>query len=110
MQLADASQDGVPVLCMTGRLDAVSAPAVEQRLLQAARTGPGLVLDLAGVDYTSSAGLRLLLKAAKEAKATGHRFVLAAMRPTVLEVLTVSGFTSIIASYPTRAEAIGAMG
>ena len=73
MQLADASQDGVPVLCMTGRLDAVSAPAVEQRLLQAARTGPGLVLDLAGVDYTSSAGLRLLLKAAKEAKAADEK-------------------------------------
>ncbi len=108
MQLADASQDGVPVLCMTGRLDAVSVPTVEQRLLQAARSG--LVLDLAGVDYTSSAGLRLLLKAAKEAKAAGSRFVLAAMRPTVLEVLTVSGFTSIITSYPTRAEAIGAMG
>ncbi len=109
MQLADATEDGVAVLCLNGRLDAVSVPVIEQRILQAARLGPALVLDLSGLDYTSSAGLRLLLRAAKEAKTAGKRLALAAMRPTVSEVLTVSGFSTIIASYPSRAEAVGAV-
>ncbi len=111
MQLEEATEDGVAVLSLSGRLDAMTVPSIEQQLLQAAaHRRPGLVLDLSGLDYTSSAGLRLLLRTAKQARAAGVRIALAALRPTVGEVLAVSGFSSIIDSYPTRAEAVEAVG
>lgn len=110
MQVEEVTEADVAVLCMTGRLDALTTPGVEQRLLASARSGRPLVLDLGGMEYTSSAGLRLILKAAKEARAAGGRLALAAMRPAVREVITVSGFSSIIDTYPTRAEAVAALG
>jgi anti-anti-sigma factor len=106
----DESRDGdVLVLSLSGRLDAVSSPAVEARLLDAVRRSSAVVLDLSGLDYVSSAGLRILLKTAKEAKAAQSRFALAALRPAVHEVFEVSGFFSILAAYPSLAEAVAAV-
>ena len=55
-----------------------------------------LVADLSEVDYTSSAGLRVLLGAAKATRAQGGDIRLAGVRPDVLKVLALSGFTSIL--------------
>ena len=77
--------------------------------LDESRDGGVLVLDLAGLDYVSSAGLRVLLKAAKEARAAGSRFALAGLRPAVREVFEVSGFFAVLTAYPTRAEALAAL-
>jgi anti-anti-sigma factor len=55
-----------------------------------------LVGNLAGVDYTSSAGLRALLETVKDARHHGGDLRLAAVRPDVLRVLELSGFTSIM--------------
>ena len=54
----------------TGRIDASNAPSVEAELLAAIETsGPALIIDLSGLGYMSSAGLRVMLVAAKRAKA-----------------------------------------
>src|SRR5689334_20338782 len=106
----DESQDGdALVLTLTGRLDAVTSPPVEARLLEAVRRSPGVVLDLSGLDYVSSAGLRILLKAAKQAKGAKSRLALAALRPAVHEVFEVSGFFSLLDAYPSRREALAAV-
>jgi anti-anti-sigma factor len=57
---------------------------------------PRLVGNLAGVDYTSSAGLRALLETVKESRQHGGDLRLASVRPEVLRVLELSGFTSIL--------------
>jgi anti-anti-sigma factor len=66
-----------------------------------------LLLDFTELDYVSSAGLRVLLIAAKRVKACQGRLAICALRPDVLEVFEISGFTKIFSLYPTRAQALG---
>ena len=80
-----------------GRLDATNAATVETELLALLGSGGGqLQLDLAGLDYISSAGLRVLLVVAKAAKAKGGKLSLRAPQPQVLEVIRISGFDRIL--------------
>jgi anti-anti-sigma factor len=107
MQMTDIEMGGTAVLALDGRLDSVTAPAVEARLVALLARGP-VVADLAAVRYVSSAGLRVLLKAAKDAKAAGTRFAVCGMQAAVREVFEVSGFDRVIPAFPTAAEATGA--
>jgi anti-anti-sigma factor len=71
---------------------------------------PRLVGNLAGVDYTSSAGLRALLETVKDARQHGGDLRLAAVRPDVLRVLELSGFTSIMQVFDDVETAIASFG
>ena len=89
-----------------GRIDGTNAAAAEsdvKTLLSEA--GPNLVFDLTSVDYLSSAGLRVVLVAAKTSRAGGGKTVLAGARPAVQEILKMSGFDRIVESAPTVQEA-----
>jgi anti-sigma B factor antagonist len=90
------SESGV-VLHATGRVDSRTAALLQEPLLQAAEapTG-GVALDVAGVSYMSSAGLRALLLAAKALQKRGERLRLLSVPPPILNVLTLSGFTTFI--------------
>jgi anti-anti-sigma factor len=84
-----------------GRLDGTNAAATEKELMAFLESGePNVVIDLGAVDYMSSAGLRVLLVAAKAARARAGKVVLAAPRPSVNEVLTMSGFDRIMTLEP----------
>ena len=79
-----------------GRLDGSKAPAVEKELISLLETNNTVDVNLAGLDYVSSAGLRVFLAAAKAAKAKGGKVVLVSPKPAVLEVLQISGFDRIL--------------
>jgi anti-anti-sigma factor len=92
------------VASFDGRLDASTSVDAEPKLLALVNEG-AVIADLENVNYISSAGLRLLLKAAKLAKGAGFGFVVCALQPTVREAFEISGFNKIIPAFPTRAEA-----
>ena len=71
---------------------------------------PATVVDLSSVSYVSSAGLRVLLKGAKTAKASGHRLVLAGIAPSVREVFDISGFSTIFTIVEDMDAALAAIG
>jgi anti-anti-sigma factor len=74
------------------------------------RCGAGqdqLILDLSGVDYMSSAGLRVLMLARKQAKAQGGTLVVAGLSPVVKEIFEISRFTVVFDIFPTVREALG---
>lgn len=80
-----------------GRIDGTNAGVVESELktiLEA--SGPNLIFDLSGIEYLSSAGLRVVLVAAKSTRATGGKLVLAGPRPAISEILKMSGFDRIL--------------
>ncbi len=83
---------------LAGRLDGASSAAHEQAL-RALLVGDvdSIDIDLSALDYVSSAGLRVLLVAAKAAKAKGGKVTLLSPKPATLEVLKISGFDKIIA-------------
>lgn len=100
LQIALAEHGAVTVAALTGNVDTVTADDLLTTLQGAIADGRvRLVGDLAGVGYTSSAGLRALLGAMKEARRSGGDLRLAAVGEKVHKVLQLSGFTSILRLY-----------
>ena len=97
MEIKDKQVDGVTVLSLNGSIDAITAPEITEFIqAQIAKGNTKLVADLSGVDYTSSAGLRVLLGAIKDTRAQSGDLRLAGIQPDVQKVLNLSGFTNIL--------------
>lgn len=96
--MSEHTQDQPQVFALTGRLDAVTAPDWEAKLLQLAESSGGVQLDLSGLEYISSAGLRLILMLAKRLQAQGHSLSVSGMNDNVRHVFEMSGFLQIIQS------------
>jgi len=107
MQITSSKSGALNVATLEGRLDTATAAEAEVTLI-GMLAAPGMVLDMTQVRYVSSAGLRILLKLAKEAKAKGAAYSLVGLQPAVREVFEISGFDKIIPSYATLAEAVAA--
>lgn len=89
--------DGVDVLSPSGRLDSTSAPKLEAEIKKHAENSSApLLVDLGGVDYISSAGLRTLLLGVKAFAGTQRRFIVAAASPDVRDVILLTGFDKVL--------------
>jgi anti-sigma B factor antagonist len=101
------------VLSPAGRLDHDSSEGFRaelQPVLDAsARDGRCIVLDLSGLEYVSSAGLRCFSLAAKQARAQGGKLVVAAMTPLVSEIFQISRFHMLFEIHPGVREALVAV-
>lgn len=107
MEMKVELEGTVAVIIAVGSIDALTAPELAAFINQQIEEGhTHLVADLAGVDYTSSAGLRVLLGAVKETRGKGGDLRLASIQPDVRKVLDLSGFTSILKHFPDRAAAV----
>jgi len=107
MQVMDLTQDGVRIVCLEGRLDSNTAPDFEKRLLDDLDpTAAPLVLDFSGLDYVSSAGLRIVLLVAKRMSAGKGKMVLCALKDNVREVFAISGFLKFLQVCDSREQAL----
>lgn len=107
MELETEARGDVQVISIHGSLDALTAPELGDSLAAQLRDGnTKLVADLSHLEYTSSAGLRVLLNSVKEARNKGGDLRLANVQPNVKKVLDLSGFMSIIKSYPDTYSAV----
>jgi anti-anti-sigma factor len=101
MQISVSHQDGVAIVALAGSLDALTADALTDAMREQVRAGQTrFVAALAELEYTSSAGLRVLLETVKEARRRGGDLRLAAVQGRVQRVLDLSGFTSILKCFP----------
>lgn len=86
-------QEKVAQLKIEGRLDTVTAPDLEKRIDEL--TVKALVLDLANLEYISSAGLRVLLSSHKKfAKLEGMKVI--NVKAAVMEIFEITGFADIL--------------
>jgi anti-anti-sigma factor len=98
MEIQRAKSEGTLVLALTGRLDATWADAVDAALAAAVREGEHCIaIDLAGVDYISSAGLRVLIAAYKQLAAVQGGFCVRDPQPGVAKVIELSGLSMLLA-------------
>ncbi len=95
MDISEETRGGVLVVTASGRLDSNTASVLQAMLPTRVQSNPATILDLAEMAYVSSAGLRVLLIAAKAARSNGHRLVLTGLSDSVREVFDISGFTTI---------------
>jgi len=82
-------------VALTGRLDTVTAPQLEAELKQSLTSVEKLALDFAGLEYLSSAGLRVLLAAQKVMNRQGE-MVIRNVNETIAEIFEVTGFSDIL--------------
>ena len=107
MQIVEARQDGVHVVAPAGRIDTTTAGAVETSLASAlSGPSPRLVVDLSAVDYISSAGLRIMLLAARRVEEAGGHLALCGMGDAVRQVFYLAGFLPLFFICATRDEAV----
>jgi len=109
MEIVEELQGSVRVLAPQGRLDTNTSGRFEARLNQVlAATDTKLLVDLERIDYVSSAGLRVLLMAAKKVRAPG-RLVLCGLTPATRQTFDLAGFTALFAIEPSRATALATL-
>lgn len=95
------------LVSFTGQLNSGNATNAENDIVGLLAQGHrNLILDFTNLDYISSAGLRVVLVAAKRLKPEGGRLVLFGMQPQVREVFEISGFLNILEVLDSRDEAI----
>ena len=83
------------ILQITGRLDTTTAPALDKAIAENINAIKNLVLDFKGLEYISSAGLRVLLSAQKKMQKIGEMKVIHVCEE-VMEVFEITGFADIL--------------
>ncbi len=96
-QVAINENNGVQQALLNGRLDSATSSGFEKSIEGLfAQPGAKALFDFSALDYVSSAGLRVVLMAAKRAKQAQGTLVLCGLRPHVKEVFEISGFLKIL--------------
>jgi len=103
----------VVLIEVEGRIDHGTAPAFGSALLPHVEGCTGetkkLLLDLGAVNYMSSAGLRVVMIAAKGCRKQSGKMVLAALQPTIQEIFKIGRFDMVLDTFATVREALAAI-
>jgi anti-anti-sigma factor len=113
MQTTSRAYADAVVVVPEGRIDHASAVEFERAVAPLLERSPGapvgLVFDFAGVPYISSAGLRVLMIAAKSLRARQARLALAGAQPVVAQILAISRFDAVVEIFPAVSAALHAL-
>lgn len=109
LEIAVERGEDLVVLVPTGRLDTNTAKLLEERVTEATAADTHLVIDMEGVDYVSSFGLRVILMAAKTYAQKSKSLVLCGLQKDVMNVFRISGFLKILTVVENRAAARDAL-
>ena len=95
MTIEKKVENGNVTLMVSGRLDTTTAPELEKALDSGLDGTKELVFDMTGLEYISSAGLRVILKAQKAMNAQGS-MKLTGVNDSIMEVFDITGFLDIL--------------
>lgn len=107
MEISQEKHGAINVVGIDGRLDTTNYGELESVLSEL--TGRGevdLLLDLSGMEYISSSGLRVFLMYLKKIREAKGRFMLCSMSPDIREIFEISGFINIFEIFENREEAL----
>jgi anti-anti-sigma factor len=97
MTIKDEIKGDVVILRLSGHLDAVSAPTSECKMFEFINNGQiKLLVDLAGVQLLSSAGMRMLVSVTKKLKSSSGNLILTSVSPAIRDVLKMSGCFQVL--------------
>jgi anti-anti-sigma factor len=107
MEISEDRKADAVVLALSGKLDATTAKTFEKKLLSQIESGERrFVINLAQLDYISSAGLRVFLLAAKRLNSANGKILLSSLHDSVREVFDITGFSSVFCIYGSDDDAI----
>jgi anti-anti-sigma factor len=105
MPITQAQQGELLQFHLSGRLDSFQTSALETGLFDDIAGARQVLIDCTELEFISSAGLRVILMAAKRAKQAGGRLALFGLNANIRKVFSVSGFLKILNVFDTQAEA-----
>jgi len=110
LELQQSRIEDVVIVAVSGRVDHANADDFRGKLwpmLSRCAVGADrLVLDLAGLEYISSAGLRVLMLASRDVKGRDGTLVICGLQPIVREIFEISRFNVVFNVLPDRAAAL----
>ncbi len=107
MKILEEQHDGINVFKIKGRLDSKTSTEFEEKIIEASKGGAkNMIFDFKDLEYISSAGLRVILKATKEIKKINGLIVLCSMQDYVREVFEIAGFDTFLTIEETFDDAL----
>ena len=107
MEVVEKRQNGICILGLLGRLDSNTSPEFEKKIFEVIEDGTrSVIVDFESLDYISSAGLRVLLKATKKLKRSDGKIVLCSMKEYIKEVFEIAGFVTLFPIVTSVGDAI----
>jgi stage II sporulation protein AA (anti-sigma F factor antagonist) len=111
MQINQDRERGAVIVAPVGRVDSTTSASLEDHLQKLADAGERrIVVDLGGVEYISSAGLRVMLTLAKRTRENKGALALCALGEPVRQVFSLAGFLPLFTVTATRDEAVERVG
>ncbi|MCX7966468.1 MAG: STAS domain-containing protein [Syntrophorhabdaceae bacterium] len=110
MEIKTRVEKAATVVTVKGRIDGVTAPQLENDLLELISRGVRrLIVNFEELDYISSAGLRTVLTVAKKLKSEQGSICFTGLKGAVEEVFKISGFYSLFKIYDSDASALSSI-
>jgi len=109
MQIEKYMRSGVTVVALDGELDSRTAPEVHATITELVPAGGSMLLDLTGVTYTTSAGLRVFLLLYRKARQQHARLALAGLSDQVRSVMAATGFLDAFTVRGTLTDGVEAL-
>lgn len=107
MKIQEDLQDGICVISPYGRIDSVTSDTLDEKLQAIlSQNTHKLLINFSNTDFISSAGLRVLLMAAKKAKAQSCKMRLCGLNDILKDIFDVSGFIALFAIDLTQEESL----
>ncbi len=107
MQILTRTANEVTVLAFEGKLDTQTSPDAQQQLTGLIEAGAKrFLVNFEKLDYISSAGLRVLLVAAKQLKGIDGELRICSLNEVVGEVFDITGFTTIFKVFGSETDAL----
>lgn len=101
------SNQGIEIIQVSGRIDPLTSNQLEEELNKVISSGTSkLVLNLSGVDFISSSGLRVFLTGLKKVKAQNGDIKICGMNSNIEKIFRISGFVSLFDIFPSEEEAV----
>ncbi len=111
MEIVRRSENGIPILVLTGRLNQASADALHAAAMEVAgdETSKALVVDMGGVDFIASVGIRSLIRPSQALALRGGKLAVANLSPHISEFFKLTGLDQMFRVYETVADATAAV-
>jgi len=107
LEMSNKNVGDITVILLNGKMNTATSSDADAHLSQLIAGGSNkLILNMEGVDYISSSGLRVILASGKKISASEGRLAFCNLNPSVGEVFRISGFNSIFPVFGSEQEAL----
>ena len=109
MEINVKPADQVTLIEISGEIDSNTAPQAQERVLPLVQPGAKILLDMSGVEYMSSAGLRMLLSMYRQITRQNGALVLVGLAEEIKDTMSITGFLNFFTTRDTVDEGLKAL-